>query len=274
MRHLLLVHVVGGGDELLVLDHLAQGLARRREHEVSERKHAHEFVHAVHDVGVVRDFRLFGGVADELDGLVGGEILVHHRDLGVHDAARSLGIEGHERFDFLGFLDFHSLQQKLLVGAVEVVEHVGGVVGRHLLQNIRREVGRQRAHQSGAVALLHLRDEFGGIVRVEAPESLDLVRYRKVLQHIRTVRGVSVFELGGHRLVNVLSLGKGLLDFLRILGDIVLVWHSDLGVSQMLAEVKGGPRRLDAAQPLPYSRRPTPGGPLRPFPYDSALEIS
>ncbi len=199
VRHLFLVLVEQHRDQALVAHLVLQLVAGPAEHDVAQRKHAHQPVLLVNDVRVVGNFLVLDLGADLRDGLVGGQALVEDDDLGVHDPARGIRVEGHEVADFLGVLGFEAAQQDVAVVLVQFVQHVGRVVGRHLGQDLGGHVGVEVFQQVDAHVLVKLGQGVSGVLGGQVAQHAHLAFQRKVLQMVGDVGGVGEFGVLARR---------------------------------------------------------------------------
>jgi hypothetical protein len=128
---------------------------------------------------------------DSGQGLRHGRVRGHDHRLRRHEAAGRTGLIGQQRPYRRGFLGFHEIEQLLLVQLGQLGQQVGGVVGIHLLQYVRRAVAIQRREDLDLVMLGQLAQHVGQAFVVERRGDLVAPGVGHVLEHVRDVGGAS-----------------------------------------------------------------------------------
>ena len=114
-------------------------------------------------------------LAQVLDGLLHRRALVHGHEVGRHEAARRVLRILEDFLDLFGFLLLHEVEDLLRLLGGQLVDHVGGVLGRHLVEDARDLHLVERAHQIEECLVVELGEDLTGALLGERTEDRDLV---------------------------------------------------------------------------------------------------
>ena len=208
--HFLARRVVTHGDHVLIMQGIPQDRPRFRQHEVTEGKYPDQLVVLVHHVGIIGDFHiLFHAPPDQRNGFVHRDVLLKQDDLGVHDAARRIGIERQQVAELFGVVAVKVAQEDVAVPFFQLVQNVGGIVGRHLGDDLGGLVGIEVFQNVDGDFLIKLGEGLGRFVGRQMAEQANLLLEAQVFQMLGHVSRVGILGFAVFQILN--ALGEGTL---------------------------------------------------------------